>query len=240
MNSGYVRGPRGLPASLENPNAPAEGHPESRAPAARATLVHRLTSILEPLDLASLFSRRRPVEVELGSGDGSFLARYAAAHPELNFLGVERLLGRLRKIDRKGLRAGLTNLRLARIEASYLIEFLLPRESIHVLHVYFPDPWPKRRHQRHRLVNERFPELAGKALVPGGRVYLRTDHADYFTQMTAVFQSDRGFLPVPTPDELSGFRTDFEAGFLSAGITTRHAAYRRGGPQTSMAGPLPS
>jgi len=205
-----------------------------------ATLIHRLTSILQPLDLDGLFARLQPVEVELGSGDGSFLTRYAAAHPESNFLGVERLLGRLRKTDRKGLRAHLTNLRLVRIEASYLVQYLLPVESARALHIYFPDPWPKRKHRRHRLLNERFPDLAARVLRAGGRVYLRTDHADYFNQMIAVFRDDPRFTPVETPFELSQVRTDFEDAFLANGIKTRFAAFQRHQDQTSITGPFPS
>ena len=81
------------------------------------TLIHSITSIVDRLDLAGLFPRVQPLEVELGSGDGSFLVNYARLHPEINFLGVERLLGRLRKLDRKARRAGLVNLRGLRIEA---------------------------------------------------------------------------------------------------------------------------
>src|SRR5882724_4829219 len=95
------------------------------------SLIYRPDSYFERLDLSRLFASNQPLVIELGSGDGSFLVEYARLHPDKNFLGVERLLGRLRKIDRKGLRAGLTNLRLIRIEASYLIEYLLPPESVH-------------------------------------------------------------------------------------------------------------
>src|SRR6266700_7079188 len=150
----------------------------------RPALIHPLASITEPLEPAALFARAQPLEVELGSGDGSFAVGYAQLHPERNFLAVERLLGRLRKVDRKGLRAGLANLRLIRIEAAYLLEFLLPRGSMQALHVYFPDPWPKRKHRKNRLVNARFTELARPALMPGGTVHLRTDDPDYFAQMT--------------------------------------------------------
>src|ERR1051325_10010500 len=158
------------------------GETEARRAVPGRTLMHSLDSILDPLEPAVLFSRTQPLEVELGSDDGSFAVEYARRHPDRNLLAVERLLGRLRKIDRKGLRAGLANLRLVRIEASYLLEYLLPPESVHVLHVYFPDPWPKRKHRRKRLVNERLTELAAQALAPGGAVYLRTDDADYFAQ----------------------------------------------------------
>ncbi|HOX55973.1 MAG TPA: tRNA (guanosine(46)-N7)-methyltransferase TrmB [Candidatus Paceibacterota bacterium] len=190
------------------------------------SLLYTLPSIVERIDLGKLFPRAQPLEVELGSGDGSFLAEYAQAHPERNFIGVERLLGRIRKLDRKGRRAGLTNLRGVRIECSYLLEYLLPPGSAEALHIYFPDPWPKRKHRRHRLINERFPSLARQALTPGGRVYLRTDDADYFQQMLGVFAADAAFRPVETPGELGNLATDFEKDFLARGVQILRAAFQ--------------
>ena len=191
-----------------------------------ASLLVELASILEPLQLAQLFPKSPPLEVELGSGDGSFLVAYSQLHPELNFIGVERLLGRIRKTDRKARRAGLVNLRGVRIESTYFLEYLLPKNSAAAIHVYFPDPWPKRKHRRHRLINARFPELVRQVLVPGGVVYLRTDDMDYFTQMTEVFGASAHFKAVETPPELSAVTTDFERGFNTQGIPTNRAAYR--------------
>ncbi len=191
------------------------------------TLIHRIVSAVEPLDISGLFSQEQPLELELGSGDGGFLMQYVVAHPERNFMGVERLLGRLRKLDRKGLRAGLRNLRLLRIEAGYLLDHLLPRECVQCLHVYFPDPWPKRRHRANRLINERFPARAVRVLRPAGRVYLRTDSEDYFAQMREVFSCAAGFEPVETPGELAGYRTDFEKDFNVRGVPTLRAAFQR-------------
>ena len=198
-------------------------------PSPPPSLIYKLTSILDRVDVAGLFPKAQPLEVELGAGDGSFLARYAQRHPERNFLGVERLLGRLRKIDRKGRRAGLENLRVTRIEAAYFLEFLLPAGTVTSLHVYFPDPWPKRKHRRHRLINERFTELARTVLAENGIVYLRTDDMDYFNQMTASFVTNRNFAPVETPEELAEAVTDFEKTFNARGIPTNRAAYRKVG-----------
>jgi tRNA (guanine-N7-)-methyltransferase len=189
-------------------------------------LLVELRSILEPLDTKSIFPTAQPLEVELGCGDGSFLLNYARQHPECNFIGVERLSGRIRKIDRKGRRAGLKNLRGVRIESSYFLEYLLPQHSAAALHIYFPDPWPKRKHWRHRFINERFPEIAKRALTPCGTVYLRTDDEAYFGQMQSVFDSNPAFRAVETPAELSAFITDFEADFLKRGVHTRRAAYK--------------
>ena len=191
------------------------------------SLLVELSSVLERMSPAKLFPQDQPLEVELGSGDGSFLVEYARLHPERNFLGVERLLGRLRKIDRKGRRAGLQNLRGLRIESSYFLEYLLPQNSAAAIHVYFPDPWPKRKQRKHRLINACFTELARQALAPGGVVFLRTDHVEYFAQMTAVFAASAHFRAVETPAELSAVVTDFERGFQSQGIATNRAAYRR-------------
>jgi len=197
------------------------------APTPAATsLIYRPASWIERLSLPEMFARMQSLEVELGSGDGSFLAQWAAACPERNFLGVERLLGRLRKLDRKAQRAGLANMRLMRIEAAYFLEFLLPPRSVSALHVYFPDPWPKRKHRRHRLVNERFPELASRALSSQGVVCLRTDDADYFAQMQEVFGADKRFRFEETPDTLALVTTDFERDFQARGIATLRAAWR--------------
>jgi tRNA (guanine-N7-)-methyltransferase len=197
----------------------------SAAPAASS--IHVPGSYLVRLDLGQLFPVRQPVQVELGSGDGGFLAQYAQRHPERNFIGVERLLGRLRKLDRKGQRAGLKNLRVIRLEAAYLVEYLLPANSIEALHIYFPDPWPKRKHRKNRLINEHFTEIARRALTPGGAVYLRTDDADYFSQMTTVFAAHRGYQLLETPGELLAVPTDFEREFQAQGIAAHHAAYQR-------------
>jgi len=189
-------------------------------------LVVELHSIVKPLDLAELFPKPQPVEVELGCGDASFLVDYAKLHPGRNFIGVERLLGRLRKLDRKGRRAGLKNLRGVRIESSYFLEYMLPPHSASALHIYFPDPWPKKRHHKNRLVNERFPKIARAALTPDGVVYLRTDDEDYFGQMTGVFGAGTEFQKIETPSGLAELPTDFEREFQARGVRTLRAAYR--------------
>ncbi len=184
-------------------------------------------SYVEPIDLAALFANQLSVEIELGAGDGSFLTQWAQANPATNFLGLERLLGRLRKIDRKARRANLTNVRGLRLEASYFVEYLLPKDSVAAFHIYFPDPWPKRKHRQNRLINERFAEVLRHALMPGGTVFLRTDDADYFAQMTRVFGSNQQFEAASTPERLAAVLTDFERGFNAQGIQTNRAAFRR-------------
>ena len=193
-----------------------------------ATLVYRPPSYVERLDLGKVFPIAQPIELELGAGDGSFLLHWVKLHPERNFLGVERLLGRLRKMDRKGRRAGLANLRLVRLEAAYFLEYLVPPASLQTLHLYFPDPWPKRKHRRHRLVNEHFTQVVAQALAPGACIFLRTDSADYHTQMLSSFNASPQFRRVETPLELSQILTDFERTFQAQGVPTLRAAYQKG------------
>jgi tRNA (guanine-N7-)-methyltransferase len=192
-----------------------------------ANLIYNLPSIVERLNLAQLFPKSQSLEAELGCGDASFLVEYARRHPDRNFIGIERLLGRIRKLDRKGRRTGLTNLRGVRIESSYFLQYLLPPRSASALHIYFPDPWPKKKHHKHRLINEHFPEITHSALAPGGVVYFRTDNEDYFAQITEVFNANKKFQRVETPAELAELLTDFEREFLARGIQTLRAAYRK-------------
>jgi tRNA (guanine-N7-)-methyltransferase len=189
-------------------------------------LIFQLHSIVEPLDLAELFQESQPLEVELGCGDASFLVEHARRNLKINFIGVERLLGRIAKLDKKGRRAELSNLRGVRIESAYFLKFLLPPHSANAMHIYFPDPWPKKRHHKNRLINERFPAIARNALAPDGRIYLRTDDDDYFQQMTEVFAADKNFQRIETPVELAEILTDFERDFNSRGIKTLRAAYQ--------------
>jgi tRNA (guanine-N7-)-methyltransferase len=207
------------------PGAPAVEAGLESAAAKPGSLIISPKSYFEVLDLQSLFSVAQPLEVELGSGDGSFLVQYAAAHPEHNFLGVERLLGRLRKIDRKGQRAHLRNLRALRVEAGYFLEYMLPPACTRALHIYFPDPWPKRKHRKHRLIGMQFPALAARVLEPKGIIYLRTDDADYFAQMQDVFAAAGQFAPCSTPTALAEVITDFEREFHARGTRTLAAAY---------------
>lgn len=200
-------------------NQPATGNnPQS--------VLYDLPSIVERLELPLLFPSPQPLEVELGCGDASFLAEYAQRHPETNFIGVERLLGRIKKLHKKSNRFGLTNVRGVRIESAYFLQWLLPANCARALHIYFPDPWPKLKHRRHRLINEGFPGLARNVLQPGGIVYLRTDDRDYFHQMKEVFDAAKEFQAVETPAELAEVTTDFERDFNAQGIPTQRAAYR--------------
>ena len=192
-------------------------------------LLHDFQSVTEPLRLEELFATPQPTELEIGCGDGGFLLEWATRHPDRNFLGVERLLGRVRKLSKRAQRAGLTNLRLLRIEARYVLEYLLPEHAFEAVHIYFPDPWPKDKHARHRLINANFPPLARRILAPNGIIYLRTDDPPYFAQMEETFQGLADFQKEETPAEFRALTTEFERQWLAEGKYTHHAAYRCAG-----------
>lgn len=139
-----------------------------------------------PLDLSSVFGRIASLEVDLGCGDGTYLAQLASAMPEHDFLGVERLLGRVRSTSFKLTHRRLTNARVVQADTVRAVTDLLSPGSVDVFHVMFPDPWPKRRHQNRRLLNERFLELMHRALRLSGGVRIATDHAEYFHEICAA------------------------------------------------------
>ena len=140
-------------------------------------------SIFKPLPLREIFQNDRPIEVDLGSGPGKFLVEAAQKFPNRNFLGVERLLGRVRKTCRQAFRIGLTNLRVLRLEIDYTVRYMLPRNSVWRFHLYFPDPWPKRRHQTRRVVDGEFFDGISRSLIDGGELWIKTDHQEYFAQI---------------------------------------------------------
>jgi len=174
-----------------------------------------------------MFDRSAPLEVDLGCGKGRFLSVHASRCPERNFIGVERKMDRVRKVEKKLDRLGLTNVRLLRIEAAYFIEHLLPDACLDVLYIFYPDPWPKRRHNRRRLFSPDFMNSLTRVLSPQGIVHLSTDHLDYFDHMTKVVAKDERFVEaepyVPDDEE----RTEFETTFLKLGQKANRLSFRR-------------
>jgi tRNA (guanine-N7-)-methyltransferase len=149
---------------------------------------HGLTheTIPRPATGKALFGDDRPLELEIGSGKGTFLLAESGARPEANFLGIEYArrywifaADRLR-------RAGRPNARVVLCEASSFVRDFLESESLAAIHVYFPDPWPKTRHRRRRLLQPQFlADLASK-MKPGARLSIATDHREYFAQIVAA------------------------------------------------------
>lgn len=146
-----------------------------------------------PLDLDELFGRQAPRVLDIGFGMGEALAEQAAAHPERDYLGVEVYppgVGRmLQSIEERG----LTNVRLLNEDVMEVLDRALAPASLDYVHLYFPDPWPKKRHHKRRLVQPPFPEKVARALRPGGRLHLATDWAPYAEWMVEVMEAEPAF-----------------------------------------------
>lgn len=173
---------------------------------------------LHPLPLERWFPAGepgpRPLEVDVGCGKGRFLLARAAAHPEVDYLGIDRMLVRLRKVDRKAVLRGLSNIRLLRLDAYYAVTYMIPENSVTTYYIFFPDPWPKKRHREHRLFNPAFLDSLFRTLKAGGRVHFATDHLPYFDDVVAVIQADRRFTAIPLFEPTEAERTDFELLFF--------------------------
>ena len=148
---------------------------------------------LNCIDAKSVFGRMAPVVLEIGSGMGESTAQIAHASPGTDFIAVEvhgpGVGSLLRKIDVLQLR----NLRVIRHDALEVLERMIPDGSLAGIHLFFPDPWPKTRHHKRRLVQPAFAALAARKLAPGGTLHAATDWPEYAAQMEEVFSSNAFF-----------------------------------------------
>lgn len=152
--------------------------PSSEHSADRVVAIH--PARLEHLRWSELFGRSAPVEVEIGTGKAAFLLRRAQDHPDRDFLGIEWANEFFRFAADRFRRWNVANVRMVRADASHFIRAQCPRDSLSALHVYHPDPWPKKRHHKRRLFQPPFVDAAARCLLPGGRLAVKTDHAEYF------------------------------------------------------------
>ncbi len=148
------------------------------------------------VDFAAIFGRRAPTTLEIGFGNGDALADLAAAHPERNYIGVEvhrpgvgRLLMRLA-------RAGIENVRIADRDGTQVLRNEIPDDSLDEILVYFPDPWPKKRHHKRRLIQSEFALMISAKLAVGGRLELATDWPEYAEQMRGILNGTPGLVSV--------------------------------------------
>jgi tRNA (guanine-N7-)-methyltransferase len=149
-----------------------------------------------PIGWEELFGNDHPVELEIGIGKGTFLAEQAAAHPDINYIGIEWARWFWRYASDRLRRHGCTNTRTVRAEAIYFLAEFVKDASLRVLHVYFPDPWPKKRHHKRRLVQQPFLNQAVRVLESGGRLQIVTDHRDYFEQIEPLVRATDGLQVV--------------------------------------------
>jgi tRNA (guanine-N7-)-methyltransferase len=191
-----------------------------------------LESLPDPFDPAQVFPRTGPVELEVGSGKGLFLASASAAATERNFLGAEIAVGYARMCAGKLVAAGRDNARVIQGDAGFLVKSLLPDACLAGMHVYFPDPWWKARHRKRRVLSEPFLLHAARALSPGAVLHVWTDVEEYFTEAMAAaratgqFEEPREEQPGEPAHDLD-YRTHFERRTRLAGMPVWRAALVR-------------
>jgi len=183
-----------------------------------------------PLDLDALFGRRAPRILEIGCGMGETTVAIAAAHPECDYIGIEvhtpGVGSLLKQIDE----AGLSNVSVIQHDAVAVMETMIPPGSLDGLHIFFPDPWPKKRQQKRRLIQSPFIALAVSRLKPGAYLHAATDWQEYAEQILAVFSADPSLVNTATGyAEKPAYRpqTKFETRGLKLGHGVWDIVFRR-------------
>lgn len=186
----------------------------------------------ERFDAAALYGRGAPLEVEVGTGKGLFLAGAAQARPEHDFLGIEIARKYARYAAARLSRQASTNALVVCGDALVLFRQWLPTDCLAAVHVYFPDPWWKKRHKKRRVMNEEFLRDVQRTLRPGGRLHFWTDVEEYFQATLALIAATvalAGPLPVPErpADHPLDYRTHFERRTRLASLPVYRAEFEK-------------
>jgi tRNA (guanine-N7-)-methyltransferase len=193
-----------------------------------AGIVLDLGSVTLPLASREVFGSDLLLEVELGVGKGLFLLDWAAAHPDVGLVGVERVTKYLRVAALRAERRGLTNVRLVHTTAEDLLFRCLAEGSLAAAHVYFPDPWPKKRHHKRRFFRPANVARLADVLAPGGLLRVKTDHEDYASVIREVLGDEPRLTPVGVEAAFDGLPvTGFEVKYARERRGVHRFAYRR-------------
>lgn len=189
-----------------------------------------------PIDWREFFGNENPVELDIGSGRGLFLVTAGLEHPDVNYLGIELEYREGRRAARRLAKRNLPNVRVLGGEARTVLLKYAPPGSVSALHVYFPDPWWKRKHRKRRLFTDEFADLAAQVLQPGGELHHRTDVKDYFEVVCALMDHHPGFEPLSPPPESSpkhdmDYLTSFERKKRKVGLPIYRGRWRRRGEE---------
>jgi tRNA (guanine-N7-)-methyltransferase len=144
----------------------------------------------QPLDFNALFGRDAPVVLEIGFGMGETTAAIAQAHPQINYLAIEVHSPGVGSLLKLVAQHALTNLRIVQHDAVAVVEHMIAPGTLVGVHIFFPDPWPKKRHHKRRLIQPPFVHVLAARLAPGGYLHLATDWEDYARQMLEVLNGE--------------------------------------------------
>lgn len=188
----------------------------------------------EPTDWPAVFGNDYPLALEIGCGIGDFIARTAAEAPATNFIAIDFYNKGCYKTVRRLEKHGLTNVRVLREEARQFIASRIPVGVLSAVYINCPDPWPKKRHRKRRLVNRPFVEFLRDYLAPGGDLYFATDFVDYGLDVADLMPSVAGFTNVLAPDryrhELVGYHlSKYMLKFMGEGKKIHFVHYRKSG-----------
>lgn len=185
-----------------------------------------------PIDFVRVFGRAAPVILEIGFGNGEALAAAAAAHPETDYLGIEVHRPGAGSLLRRLSVQGSSNVRVMLADAKEVLATRIPEASLSAVHLFFPDPWPKKRHHKRRLVQPDFAELVRRKLRPGGYIHLATDWRDYADHMVSVLSQTPGLADAGASGQYSKLAearlsTRFEHRGRKLGHEVRDLVFRR-------------
>lgn len=187
---------------------------------------------IHTLDWKTLFGNENPVEIDVGSGRGLFLVSAGTANPQVNYLGIELDYREGRRAARRLKKRALQNVRVLGADVHLVFERYIPPHSVDAIHVYFPDPWWKRRHRRRRVFTDRFADECARLLKPGGLLHSWTDVEEYFQVISALMNHHPDFRPLPPPSESApqhdlDYRTSYERKKRKAGLPIYRGLWER-------------
>jgi tRNA (guanine-N7-)-methyltransferase len=185
-----------------------------------------------PLNWEAVFGNNNPLALEIGCGIGDFVTKTAADHPDINFIAIDYYNKGCDKTCRRLEKHGISNVRVLRVEAREFIAGHIPPDSLTAVYINCPDPWPKKRHRKRRLVNSEFMDFVREYLQPGGDFYFATDFEDYGLDVADLMAIRSDFVNVLDPDlsrdNLDNYhRSKYMLKFMAEGKTIRFVHYRK-------------